>query len=46
MRKVSDKFVGKIKTNILCSVAFSENCAICDITWENMVETDRPHMTI
>ena len=44
--KFQTKVVEKIKTNILCSLAFSENCAICDITSENVVEMDRPHKTI
>ena len=41
------KVVEKIKTHILCSITFfSENCAIYEIMWKNMVESDRPQMTI
>ena len=36
----------KIKTRILCSVKFSENRAVYEIMWKNMVELDRPQMTI
>jgi len=38
--------VKKIKTYILCSVIPpSENCAIYEIMWKNLVEPDRLHMT-
>jgi len=39
--------VKKIKTHILCSVIPppSENFAICEIMWKNMIEPDRPQMT-
>ena len=41
------KVVEKIKTHILCSVSFfSENRAVYEIMWENIVEPDRPQMTI
>jgi hypothetical protein len=47
IKSVSDKFVEKIKTRILCSKNFfSENCAAFEIMWENMVEPERPSMTI
>jgi hypothetical protein len=29
--------VGKIKTHILCSVTFSENLAVYEIMWENIL---------
>jgi len=38
--------VEKIKTHILCSVTFSDDCPICEIMWQNMVEPDRPQMAI
>jgi len=38
--------VDKIKAQILCSITFSENRAIYEIMWENMVEPDMPQMTI
>ena len=31
---------------ILCSVNLSQNRAVYEIMWKNIVETDRPHMTI
>ena len=41
------KVVEKIRTEILCLIKFfSENRAIYEIMWQNMVETDSPHMTI
>jgi len=41
------KLVEKIKTHILCSVTFfSENCAVCDKMWKNIVERGGPQMTI
>ena len=40
------KVVEKIKTHILCSVTFFENCAIYEIMWKNIVERGRPQMTI
>jgi hypothetical protein len=40
--------VEKIKTHILCSFTpfFFENRAVCEIMWKNIVESDRPQMTI
>jgi hypothetical protein len=38
--------VEKIKAQFLCSITFSENRAVYEIMWENMVEPDRPLMTI
>jgi len=45
IRNVSKTFVQKIKTHILCSTASSENTAVYEM-WENIVEPDRPQMTI
>jgi hypothetical protein len=36
----------KIKTNILCSMTFPENHAVYEIMWHNMVEPDRPQLTV
>jgi hypothetical protein len=37
----------KVKTHILCSITFfSESRAVCEIMWKNMVQPDRPQMTI
>jgi hypothetical protein len=39
--------VEKIKTHILCSVtSFFENRAVDEIMWKNIIEPDRPQMTI
>jgi len=46
MRNVSDKIVGKIKTNILCSITFFENGVIHEIIWKNIVERGRSQVTI
>jgi hypothetical protein len=41
------KFLEKIKAHILCSIIFfSKNRAVYEIKWKNMVEPDRPQMTI
>jgi hypothetical protein len=34
MRNISDKFGENIKTHILCSVTFSENRAVNEMTWK------------
>jgi hypothetical protein len=48
MINISDKVVEKIKTHVLCSINFffSENRAVYDIMWKNMIEPDRPQMTV
>jgi hypothetical protein len=46
MRNVSDKVVEKIKTHSLCSITFFANRAVYEIMWKNMVEPDRPQITI
>jgi hypothetical protein len=40
------KFVDKTKTHILCSITFSQNRAVYEIMWKNMVQPDRPHDNI
>jgi hypothetical protein len=40
------KVVEKIKTHILCSVMFSENRAVYEKMWKNIVERGRPQMKI
>jgi len=43
----SKKALEKIKTHILCSVTFfSENFAVCEIMWKNVIEPGRPQMAI
>jgi hypothetical protein len=46
MRIFQTKVADEIKTHILCSVTFSENHVIYEIMWKNMMEPDRPQMTI
>jgi len=48
MINFSDKIVEKIKTPILYSITFTflKNRTICEIIWKNIVEPDRPDMTI
>jgi len=47
MRNVSEKVVDKIKTRILCSVtSFSENDAVQETVWKNMVQPDRSQIVI
>ena len=43
---VSEKFVEKIKTQILCSLTFFENRAFYEIMWDNILQAHRPQMTI
>jgi hypothetical protein len=40
------KVVEKIKTHVLCSIIFPENRAVYEMMWKNIVEPDRPQMTI
>jgi len=40
------KFVEKIKTRILCSKHFPKNQTVYEVKWKNMVQQDRPQMTI
>jgi hypothetical protein len=40
------KVVEKIKTHILGPVTFSEDHAVREIMWKNMVEPDMPQITI
>jgi len=40
------KVVEKIKTHILYSVTFFENRAVYEKMWKNIVERDRPQMTL
>jgi hypothetical protein len=49
MRNVTGKIVEKIKTHFLCLMMplppfSSQNHAIKEIMWSNMVEPDRPQM--
>ena len=47
MRNVSDKVVEKIKTHfMLNNIFFFLNRAVYEIMWKNMVQPDRPQMTI
>jgi hypothetical protein len=40
------KVVEKIKIHILCSITFFDHRATFQIMWKNILETDRPQMTI
>jgi len=40
------KFVEDIKTHFMFNKLFSENRDVYEITWKNMVEADRPYVTI
>jgi hypothetical protein len=47
MRNISGRFVQEIDIHILCPVFFSlENRAVYGLMWKNMVEPDRPYITI
>jgi len=40
------KVVEKIKSPFSCSAIISENRTICEIMWKNMIEAERPQLTI
>jgi hypothetical protein len=46
--RIQTKVVEKIKTHILCSVIPPppETRGVYEITWKNVVEPERPQMTI
>jgi hypothetical protein len=48
MRNISEKVEEKIKTHLSCSIPPPphENRALNEVTWKNMVEPDKPRMTI
>jgi len=46
MRNVSEKVEERVKTNTFSSRTLSESRAVYEIMWKNMVEPDRPQMTI
>ena len=46
MKTFSDKCVDKLEVHILCSPTFFENLAVYEIMWKNIVERDRPQMTV
>jgi hypothetical protein len=46
MTNVSDKLCRENQNKILCSKTCSENRAFYEIMWKNMVQPDRPQMTI
>ena len=46
MRNVSDKVVDKIEARILGPITYFENSAVYEIIPKNIVQPDRPRMTI
>ena len=47
MRNVSNKFVEKIKTHILCLInPPPENCTVQEKMWENILQPDRQQTTV
>ena len=40
------KVVANIKMHILCSIISTEYRAVYEIMWKNMVEPERPQMTV
>ena len=45
MRNVAGKSCRE-KSHILCSITFSENCAVYEIMWKNVVESERLQIKI
>jgi hypothetical protein len=46
MRNISDKFVEKVETHVLCSITFLKNRFVYVMMWKNIVELGRPQMTV
>jgi hypothetical protein len=47
MRNFSGGFADNVTTHILCSITFFlENRATFEMKWKNVVEPDRPQMTV
>jgi hypothetical protein len=46
MKNVSDKVTEKIKTQIFIQQLFFENHYFCDVSWKNIVEFDKPQITL
>jgi len=46
MGNISDEICRHRHTHILYSVTLSENRAVYEIIWQNMVQPDRPLMTV
>jgi hypothetical protein len=44
--KYFTNIVDKFKTQFFIQNIFSENRAVCEVMWKNMVEPDRPQVTI
>jgi len=40
------KVVEKLDTHILHSITFSQNCAVYELMWKNMVQPDKPDHNI
>ena len=45
MRNVLNYVVEKIKTHILCSITFFENCAVYEVMSKNVVKPEWPQTT-
>jgi hypothetical protein len=45
-QKYLDQFIFKIKIHILFPVTFSKNRAVYEKMWKNLVQPDRPQMTM
>jgi hypothetical protein len=47
MKNVSEKkVVGKIGTHLMFNNFFLENLAVCEKTWKNIMQPDRPQIRI
>ena len=46
MRNIPDKFVEKSKDAFYVQYFFFENRTVYEIMWKNIVQPDRPQMTI
>jgi hypothetical protein len=46
MKNISIKICSEMQNKFLYSISLSENRTVFEIMWENILEPDRPHMTI
>jgi hypothetical protein len=40
------KVLQKIRTHILCPITFFQNCAVYGIMWKNVIQPERPQISI
>ena len=46
IKNISEKIVDQMKTHFMFNNFFPQNCVLYEIMWKNMIDEDRPQMTI